>query len=128
MAVRVFHRDRPDRVLPLIASDARLVVWPGVGAWTANMNYVNMAPGEANVAHVHSQSEDAIFILEGKGTVDDLSNGRRHEFEAGEVVFVPPGVEHRVNADRGSRIVSVGGPAPADEALLRAAGLFDEPP
>lgn len=126
MAIRVFHRDRPDRVLPLIASDARLIVWPGVGAWTANMNYVAMQPGEANVPHAHPDSEDAIFILAGKGSIEDLTNGKRLEFEEGQVVFVPPGVEHKVSADRGSSIVSVGGPAPADTALLVKAGLLAE--
>lgn len=125
MAIRVFHRDHPDRVLPLIASDARLVVWPGVGAQTANMNYVDMKPGEANVPHSHPESEDAIFILDGRGTIEDLTNGETLEFEAGQVVFVPPGIEHRVSADRGSRIVSVGGPAPADLAMLRAAGVLE---
>jgi quercetin dioxygenase-like cupin family protein len=128
VAIRVFHRDKPDRVLPLIASDARLVVWPGVGAHTANMNYVDMQPGEANVPHSHAESEDAIFILEGKGTIEDVTNGRTLTFEAGQVVFVPPGIEHRVSADRGSRIVSVGGPAPADTALLRAAGVLEGDP
>ena len=65
MAIRVFHRDNPDLMLPMISKDARLVVWPGVGAHTANMAYVRMEPGERNVPHAHAQSEDAIFILEG---------------------------------------------------------------
>lgn len=38
MAIRVFHRDRPTAVVPMIARDARLVVWAGVEAYTANMN------------------------------------------------------------------------------------------
>ena len=49
MAIRVFHRDKPALMLPIISSDARLIVWPGVGAKTANMNYVRMQAGEANV-------------------------------------------------------------------------------
>ena len=65
MAVRVFHRDGPDELMPMIASDARLIVWPGAGAETANMNYVRMQPGEENVPHVHHDSEDTIFVLEG---------------------------------------------------------------
>jgi len=122
MAIRVFHRDRPTQTMPMIASDARLVVWPGVGAWEANMNYVVMEPGEENVPHVHPESEDAIFIVEGRGSVRDLDNDRVLEFEAGQAVFVPAGVEHQVRADRGSRIVSVGGPCPADIAMLRRVG------
>jgi quercetin dioxygenase-like cupin family protein len=119
--LRLFHRDRPSRRVPLISSDARLVVWPGVGAHTANMNYVVLQPGEANVAHRHSESEDTIMILEGRGTVDDLTHDLSLEFEAGDVIHVPVGLEHRVKADRGARIVSVGGPCPPDQAMLRIA-------
>jgi quercetin dioxygenase-like cupin family protein len=124
MAIRVFHRDEPDRLMPMIASDARLVVWPGVGAERANMNYVRMQPGEANVPHVHRESEDTILVLEGRGTIGDLANGRDLEFEAGQAIHVPAGIEHQVRGDLGAEIVSVGGPAPPDMDLLRAAGLW----
>ena len=126
MAVRVFHRDRPDKLMPQIASDARLVVWPGVGAHEANMNFVVMRAGEQNVPHTHHDSEDTIFVLSGRGSVADLSSGRVLEFEAGQAIHVPPGVEHQVRGDRGSDVVSVGGPCPADIAFLRAAGLWGE--
>ena len=125
MAIRVFHRDRPDRLLPMIASDARLVVWPGVGADTANMNYVDMKEGEENVPHIHAESDDTIFILEGRGTIHDHSNGTSLAFEAGNVIHVPQGIEHQVVADRGSGVVSVGGPSPADLAMLRRAGALE---
>ena len=126
MGVRVFHRDRPDQMLPMIASDARLIVWPGTGSETANMNYVRMQPGEKNVPHSHPVSEDTIFILSGKGTIADLTNDTALEFEAGQVIHVPPGVRHQVRGDRGEEIVSVGGPSPADMALLRTAGALPE--
>lgn len=124
MAVRVFHRDRPDAMMPMIASDARLIVWPGTGAFTANMNYVHMKAGEENVPHTHHESEDTIYVLSGKGSIADLSNDAVLEFEEGQVVHVPAGVEHQVRGDRGSDIVSVGGPCPADMKLLRAIGLW----
>jgi quercetin dioxygenase-like cupin family protein len=124
VAIRVFHRDNPDLMLPLISKDARLVVWPGVGAHTANMAYVRMVPGERNVPHVHAESEDAIFILEGEGTVTDFDHDRRLAFTHGQVIHVPVGVRHAVAADRGSPIVSVGGPCPADLAMLRAVGAL----
>jgi quercetin dioxygenase-like cupin family protein len=111
-------------MLPMISKDARLVVWPGVGAHTANMAYVCMEPGEQNVPHVHAQSEDAIFILEGEGTVTDFDHDRRLEFAQGQVIHVPVGVRHAVAADRGSPVVSVGGPCPADLAMLRAVGAL----
>lgn len=128
MAITVFHRDRPDQMMPMIASDARLIVWPGTGAETANMNYVRMQPGEENVPHDHPLSEDTIFVLSGKGTVADLSNGEVLEFHEGQVIHVPPGVRHQVRGDRGAEIVSVGGPCPADRALLSTAGLLPSDP
>ena len=126
MAVRVFHRDEPDIMLPIISKDARLVVWPGVGAETANKNYVILEPGEANTPHVHAESEDSVFILDGKGSVQDFDNDRRLEFEAGQVVHVPVGLRHAIAADRGVRVVSAGGPSPADKGLLRAVGALKD--
>ncbi len=126
MAIRVFHRDKPDLMLPIISKDARLVVWPGVGAHTANMNYVKMEPDEANVPHIHAESEDTIYILEGRGTVADMSNDRRLDFTAGQVIHVPVGLRHAVAADKGSPVVSVGGPCPADKGLLKAVGALPE--
>ncbi len=126
--IRVFHRDRPTAIVPMIAKDARLVVWPGVEAYTANMNYVDMQPGERNIEHVHVESEDTIYILDGKGSIDDLTNGLRLEFEAGQAIHVPVGVWHAVSGDRNDHIESVGGPCPADWNMLRVAGLIPDAP
>lgn len=123
MAIRYFHRDEPGLMVPMISSDARLVVWLGAGAKTANMNFVVMEPGEANRPHIHAESEDTIFILEGRGTIKDHSNDIVMEFSAGDVIHIPIGLEHAVRADRGERIISVGGPCPADTGMLRAIGV-----
>lgn len=126
MAIRVYHFDEASVRLPMIARDARLVVWPGVGAISANMNYVMMEAGEVNVPHRHPESEDTIVILAGEGTIANLDAGTTHPFRGGQVVHVPVGVQHQVRADRGSSIESVGGPCPADLAGLRAAGVLGE--
>jgi quercetin dioxygenase-like cupin family protein len=120
--VRLFHRDRPDLLMPLISSDARLVIWPGVGALAANMNYVKMAPGEENVPHVHPVSEDTIYIVEGRGSVRNVDDDTVQEFRAGDAIFVPAGVQHQVRADAGVPVVSVGGPCPPDYEMLRRLG------
>lgn len=119
--VRRFHRDRPAMKVPMISSDARLVVFPGVGAETANMNYVRLQPGEENVPHIHPESEDTIFILAGKGTVCNHDNDVVQEFEAGDVIHVPVGLKHAVRADRDVEIISVGGPCPPDRGMLERA-------
>ncbi|MDQ6817463.1 MAG: cupin domain-containing protein [Actinomycetota bacterium] len=128
MGIQVYHCDEAEVRLPMIARDARLVVWPGVGAMTANMNYVVMAAGEANVPHSHPVSEDTIVVFAGAGTIEDLTHGVSHPFEAGQVVHVPVGLQHQVRADRGKTIESVGGPCPGDLAGLRSAGVLGDDP
>ena len=67
-------------------------------------------------------------FLAGEGTVTDYDHDRKLEFRAGDVIHVPPGITHAVAADKGTPVVSVGGPSPADFAMLRAVGaLPDEP-
>lgn len=123
MALRVFHRDEPGLMVPFISKDARLIVWLGAGARTANMNYVVLEPGERNTEHVHRYSEDTIHVLSGHGTAEDVSNGTRLPIGPGDTVQVPAGVWHAVAADRGETIVSVGGPCPADLDMLQAVGV-----
>ena len=65
------------------------------------MNYVVLEPGEANVPHIHTISEDTIFILEGEGTIRDYTNNIELPFHAGCAVHVPVGIKHAVAADRG---------------------------
>jgi quercetin dioxygenase-like cupin family protein len=84
------------------------------------MNYVRLEPGEENVPHIHTLSEDTIFILEGEGTICDFTNDIEVPFHAGCLVHVPVGIKHAIKANRGAGIVSVGGPAPADVPLLKA--------
>jgi quercetin dioxygenase-like cupin family protein len=112
-------------MMPMIARDARLVVWPGKGSQTANMNYVDMQPGERNVPHVHTGSEDTLYVISGSGTIEDIDRGFDLEFEAPCAIHVPVGIWHAVRADRGSRIESVGGPSPADWNMLLKIGAYE---
>jgi quercetin dioxygenase-like cupin family protein len=109
--------------LPMIGKQVRLVVWPGMGAEMATMNFAVLEPGEENVPHTHEESDDVIAVFDGLGSIDDLTNGQTHEFRAGDVVFVRAGVHHKVKADRGVALVSAGGPCPPDYGMLRALGL-----
>lgn len=109
--------------LPVIGRQVRLVVWPGMGARIATMNFAILEPGEENQPHTHEESDDVIAVFEGGGSIDDLTNGGTHEFSAGDVVFVRAGIHHKVKADRGVALVSAGGPCPPDYGMLRALGL-----
>lgn len=119
----VHHRDGEVLQVPFISRDARLVVWLGKGAVTANMNYVVLEPGERNKEHVHAESEDTIHILEGRGTAENVTTGERFAFGPGDTIHIEIGFWHALVADRGERVVSVGGPCPADIDMLRAAGV-----
>lgn len=121
--VRAFHRDEPGLQVPFISRDARLVVWYGADAVAANMNYVVLEPGERNTEHLHRYSEDTIVILEGRGSAEDVTNGVKLSFGPRDVVHIPPTIVHAVAADQGERVVSAGGPCPADLDMLRAAGV-----
>src|SRR3954452_9915730 len=124
MAVKVFHRDESEVRLPLIAADARLVVWPGVGAWTANMSYVRMVPGEENVPHAHAESEDTIYVLSGETTVRDLDHGTEDVVRSGRGLHpgrpASPG-RRRLRGRRGERRRPVPG-RPRGAARRRAPG------
>lgn len=121
--ITTYHRDRPGLMVPFISRDARLVVWLGAGAVSANMNYVVLEPGERNREHVHRYSEDTIHILEGHGTAENVTTGQRFQFSPGDSIHIEIGVWHAVAADLGERVVSVGGPCPADTDMLRNAGV-----
>ena len=122
MTVKVFDIDNPGLRLPIISSDARFIVWLGEDSETANMNYVVLEPGEENIPHIHKESEDTIFILEGKGSIKNHDNGEIHYFGKNDLIHVPIGMKHAVRADCGEKIISVGGPSPADKHLLKHVG------
>jgi quercetin dioxygenase-like cupin family protein len=121
--ITTYDIERPSLKIPFISDDARMVVWLGAGAVTANLNYVVLAPGERNKEHVHAYSEDTIHILEGHGTAENVTTAEKLPIGPGDTVQIDVGVWHAVAADRGERVVSVGGPCPADVDMLRAAGV-----
>jgi len=89
------------------------------------MNYVDMQPGERNVPHVHTGSEDTLYVITGSGTIEDVDNEIELGFEAPCAIHVPVGIWHAVRADRSARIESVGGPSPADWNMLVRIGAYE---
>ena len=120
--IRVFDPTREGVAVPMISRQARLVAWPGTGARQAQMNYVILEPRESNVPHRHDRSEDTIFVVEGRGIVRNIDSGTVQPVEAGCIVHVPVGVAHAVTAE--TRMLSIGGPCPPDDAMLRRCGLL----
>jgi mannose-6-phosphate isomerase-like protein (cupin superfamily) len=87
------RKSEPENLTRAHGLDLKLLQpWRGVdapfrGAWCV------LRPGDASEPHAHHEHE--IFIgMAGRAQV--ASGGQRHEFVAGDIVFVRPGVEHRV--------------------------------
>jgi len=90
--------------------------------------YQEFDPGAFGIKHGH-MNEAIFYILEGKGY--EIHDGERFDWEAGDVVIIPPGCVHRhVNADpkRKARAIVVNPKATylfhnlAAQRLVQAAG------
>ncbi|MGA2960744.1 MAG: cupin domain-containing protein, partial [Candidatus Korobacteraceae bacterium] len=49
-------------------------------------------PGYVHTLHVHPSQDEIIYVLEGKGASETASG--KQEIKAGDIVFVPAGIEH----------------------------------
>lgn len=70
--------------------------------------------------HHHRRTTEVYYILEGRGKIE--LDGQWHLVEPGTVVWIPPGVRHRVLSPEGLRTIVFALPAfdPADEWLDEA--------
>ena len=88
---------RPDRE---VATQQRLPYFVGISGDTAgarglSMHLVVIPPGARSDPHLHEGHETAIFVLQGR--VQTLYGQRLEQSvvsEAGDFLFVPPGVPH----------------------------------
>lgn len=128
MAIRIFDIETDGVMTPIISKDARLIIGPHNGAITAILNYVTLEPGEANQPHIHQESEDTIFLLQGEGKAIDYTNGKEYPIKAGCAVHVPVGLKHAIQSTGEIPMISVGGPCPPDYAMLKLSGIDVSPP
>lgn len=69
------------------------VVRPGMGyGQSLEIHLVEIAPGGRSQKHYHMNSA-AFYILQGRGY--DVHNGVRYDWEAGDLVIVPPATIHQ---------------------------------
>ncbi|MCS7020902.1 MAG: cupin domain-containing protein [Gemmataceae bacterium] len=68
--------------------------------------------------HYHRHTTEVYYILEGSGKIE--LDGAWHAVEPGTVVWIPPGVRHRVFSPEGLRTIVFALPAfdPQDEWLV----------
>jgi mannose-6-phosphate isomerase-like protein (cupin superfamily) len=63
---------------------------------------VVLDPGEAPPFHVHEDTEQVFYILEGRGTLTIGADRHAEKVQPGQVVLVPPGTPHSIKADAGT--------------------------
>ena len=87
-----------------------------VGARKLSMNVATIPPGGVAYAHIHVGFELMLYILEGR-VRHEYGPGLKHviENEAGDFIFIEPGVPHEVfNLSQTEPVVAVvRGPMPA---------------
>ena len=95
------------------------------------MSLVTQPPGTATPIHVHTQEDEAFYLLDGSMTYS--ADGQLHRLSAGSFIFLPRGLPHgfRVTGSGPVRFLAVALPG----ALMslynevgRAAGQHELPP
>lgn len=68
-------------------------VSPEIGSSKFMAGITIFEPGEASSYHVHPDSEEINYVIEGSGLL--VSEGEEAEFQSGQAMWVPPGVHHQ---------------------------------
>lgn len=93
----------------------RFVVWPGVGAQKGTVHHLVIQPGERFANHFHPVSVDMITVIQGEGIL--ITDGTEHRIRRGDVIYVPPGIDHGMRNDGTEALVSVDSQAPPDPVI-----------
>jgi len=75
-----------------------------VGSTSGFMGVATIAPGDGISEHYHPYSEEFVYVA--RGTMIARLNGVPHEVRAGQGVFIPINVRHRL-MNQGSEEVSI---------------------
>jgi len=78
-------------------------------AETSEVFIVVLEPGEAPPLHVHHDTEQVFYVMEGKGLLQIGDSAERLPVEPGDVVRIPPSTYHRIfcDSDKPLRYLSV---------------------
>lgn len=91
------------------------ILYPEMGCEPITLNYFEHEPGVTFTPHVHEESVDVIIVLKGRGQI--ASNGDTVTFEAGDILYVPPGVYHGTTNTGDEPLVMFSLQAPPDRGL-----------
>lgn len=68
-------------------------------AATSEVFIVVLEPGEAPPLHVHDDTEQIFYVLQGAGLLQIGESAERHAVRPGDVVRIPPRTYHRIFCD-----------------------------
>ncbi len=68
-------------------------------AETCEVFVVILGPGEAPPLHVHHDTEQIFYVMEGKGLLQIGESAERRAVKPGNVVRIPPHTDHRIFCD-----------------------------
>ena len=91
------------------------ILYPEMGCEQITLNYFEHEPGVTFTPHVHEESVDVIIVLKGRGQI--ASNDDTVTFEAGDILYVPPGVYHGTTNTGDEPLVMFSLQAPPDRGL-----------
>lgn len=92
---RTIH-ERDVEKIPLPKRDVKLLVGPEtLGSGNLNFGITEVPPGTMMDFHVHQDSEEIIYILEGRG--EAVVGDRAEEIEPGTAIYLPRGASHSIN-------------------------------
>jgi quercetin dioxygenase-like cupin family protein len=103
--------------LPIVRGGgvARAIVWPGTGANLRSLHRIWLEAGSATTELSHG-SDAVYYVVEGEGTVHDMTGGSEHAVRLGSMFHIDGGTSYAVVAGKAGMQI-VGGPAPADLAM-----------
>lgn len=108
--------------IPMVegAGNAKVVIWPGTGAFHRTLQVIALAANSKTVQLCHPKSDAAYYVVRGDGVVLDLATGQSQQLGEGGMVHIDANDRYQfVASSTGMQIL--GGPCPADESLY--AGL-----
>lgn len=88
------------------------------GAETFSTGVVVLRPGKGHERHTHPNSEEVLYVLDGTGT--QTIGDEEREVSAGDMLYIPAGVEHSTENTSWEplRFLAMYGP-PGPEAEIR---------
>jgi mannose-6-phosphate isomerase-like protein (cupin superfamily) len=95
--------------------NAKVVMWPGVGAQHRTMHLIDLKEGSSTIPLQHD-GESVYYVIAGVGAVVDLASEVETAVEEGSMVHIGPRDRYVFKA-LATGLKFVGGPCPADLGL-----------